>query len=106
MVRTSYKVVIRTAGSWPDPNLHNRWPGVGPRYFPINSPVPQRLVTVGTGRWESDGGKTAVGTGQNPKCPEKGVNKKWFGTGIPANVCDDGAAGGRDFYILSKQWSE
>ena len=91
MVRISYKVVIRTAHSWPDPNLNNRWPGVAPRYFPINSPVPQRLAPVGAGPWGSDRGKTAAGNRQNPKCPETGVGKEWAGTGIPADVCDDGA---------------
>jgi len=65
-----------TARSWPDPNLNNRWLGVATPLWAINSPVPQRLVTVGAGRLEPDGGKTAAGTGQNPKCPEKGGRQR------------------------------
>ncbi len=64
-----------TARSWPDPNWNNRWPGVGPRYFPINIPVPQRLVPVGAGQWGLGGGKTAAGTGQNPRAPKRGSAK-------------------------------
>jgi len=88
------KVVVSgrstTALSWPDPSLNNRWPGVAPRYFPINPQCRNAWYpwcrTGGTRR-----GQNRCQYPPKPKCPENGVGKKWFGTGIPADFCDDGA---------------
>jgi hypothetical protein len=89
------KVVVSgrstTARSWPDPNLNNPWPGVDPRYFPINSPVPQRLVPVVPDCGNPAGAKPLPVPAKTQSAPKKGVGKKWVGTGIPADVCDDGA---------------
>ncbi|MCX6699486.1 MAG: hypothetical protein NTV68_06100, partial [Methanomicrobiales archaeon] len=82
---------------WPDPNWNNRWPGVVPRYFPINSPVPQRLVPVGAGQWDPAGAKPQPVPAKTRITPKKGVGKVWSDMGIPADFCDDGAGVGRDF---------
>ena len=93
-----------TARSWPDPNLNDRWPGVVPRYFPINPNSAATFGTRGAGQEDPDGGKTAVGTGQNLKCPEMGVGKEWSGTGIPANFCDDGAGAGASPIVILRRF--
>ncbi len=60
-----------TAHSWPDPNWNNRWPGVVPRYFPINSPVPQRSVPV-----VLDGGNPVGAKPLPPVQPKTQVRRK------------------------------
>jgi len=42
------------------------------------------------------GGKTAAPVpAKTRSAPKKGVGKEWFGPGIPADVCDDGAGVGQ-----------
>ena len=53
--------------------------------------MPQRLVPVVPDCEEPAGQSRCLRYRPKPKCTEKGVGKKWFGMGIPADVCDDGA---------------
>jgi hypothetical protein len=85
------------ARSWLDPDLNNPGSGIIPRYFTIFLHSATAFGTRGARRHEPDGGKTAVGTSQNPSAPKKGVGKGWLDKGIPADFCDDGAGKWLDF---------
>jgi len=77
--------------------LNNRWPGVVPRYFPINPTVPQRLVPVVPDCGNRTGAKPLPVPAKTRSAPKKWVGKEWSGMGIPADVCDSGAGVGREY---------
>jgi len=66
----------KTPRSWPDPNLNNRWPGVVPRYFPINPNSAATFGTRGAGLWDPTGAKPLQVPAKTRSAPKRGSAKR------------------------------